>query len=64
MSELRGSIRWADGTYDSSRECKECGLETCPTPVHSDFYRVISSKKAREFEAKAFNNDIESETAC
>lgn len=37
----RGSVRWADGTYDSQRGCSECGLETCPFPVHTDRYKEI-----------------------
>lgn len=61
---MTNAIRWADGTYDSNRTCKECGLETCPFPVHTDYYRVLNSKKAKEFEAKAFDSDIEAETAC
>lgn len=43
---LRSSIRWADGTYDSSRTCDECGLETCQYPVHNDVYKEIISKKS------------------
>ena len=55
---LRISVRWADGTYDTSKKCTECGLETCPMPVHQDVYKTISSKKAKEFDAQAFNEDI------
>ncbi len=54
---LRISVRWADGTYDSAKTCTECGLDTCAYPVHADKYRTIKSKKAKEFDAGAFNED-------
>ncbi len=54
---LRISVRWADGTYDTSKKCTECGLETCSMPVHADVYKVISNKKAKEFDVRAFNDE-------
>ena len=51
---LRSSVRWGDGTHDSQKACSECGLETCPFPVHPDYYKVMVSAKARQFEATAF----------
>lgn len=42
---LRSSVRWLDGTYDSSRACDECGLENCQYPVHNDCYKEIVTKK-------------------
>ena len=47
---LRSSVVWADGTHDSHKTCAECGLETCPYPVHTDYYRVLVSKEAKRFE--------------
>lgn len=46
------SIRWADGTYDAKRTCDECGKVNCKYPVHNDYYKEISSKKAKAFDAQ------------
>ncbi len=54
---LRISVRWADGGYDTNKKCTECGLDTCAFPVHADMYLVISNKKAKEFDANAFNEE-------
>lgn len=43
---LRAAVRWADGTYDASRTCIECGLDNCPFPVYKDCYKEIISKKS------------------
>jgi len=56
---LRSSVRWGDGTHDSSKTCSECGLDTCKYPVHNDYYKVISSKTAKKFEAETFQTDLE-----
>lgn len=42
----RQSVVWADGTYDAKRTCSECGLDTCPYPVHKDYYKEITISKA------------------
>lgn len=34
-------VVWADGTYDHKRNCDECGLLTCKSPVHKDRYKEI-----------------------
>ncbi len=54
---LKGSVSWSDGTHDSSRSCSECGLSTCKYPVHRDYYRVLSNKEARAFDAQSLGND-------
>lgn len=53
MSDLKASVRWADGSFDSNRECVECGLTTCVNPVYNDYYRTISSAKAKAFDAQS-----------
>jgi hypothetical protein len=58
---LKASIRWADGTYDHVRTCIECGLDTCSKPVYPERYKIISSSKARAFDAVSFNIDIAKE---
>lgn len=56
-------VVWADGTHDSAKNCSECGIATCKYPVHRERYRVLSSPKAKAFDAQAFNNE-DTETAC
>lgn len=63
MNQVNFDVVWADGTHDSAKTCSECGSPTCKHPVHIDRYRVISTKKAKEWDAQAFNDeDIEAES--
>ena len=55
MKEFKESVVWADGTRDSKRTCDECGLESCQFPVHTDYYRILVSAKARLDEASDDN---------
>jgi hypothetical protein len=55
VKEFKESVVWADGTRDSKRTCDECGLESCQFPVHTDYYRILVSAKAKSDEASDDN---------
>lgn len=46
-------VIWADGTYDTSRVCDECGLETCHDPVHTDRYKEVGQARIEETDGDA-----------
>jgi len=43
-NQFRQSVRWADGSFDSSRLCDECGKANCKYPVHTDYYPEVITK--------------------
>lgn len=57
MNSVNFDVVWADGTHDSAKTCSECGLTTCKYPVHRERYRILSTKKAQQWDADAFNQE-------
>ena len=57
MNQIHFDVMWADGTRDSTRVCAECGSSTCKYPVHMERYKIVNSKKAKEWDAQAFNDE-------
>lgn len=57
MNNVNFDVVWADGSHDSSRKCAECGSTTCKFPVHLERYKVVSTAKAKAWDAQAFNDE-------